>query len=222
MSLQNQVKQNKNLFRELPYFGQNITLCHGQFNNLIQLNDLPTKKYLERLPSLHDIDLFSLNLDEKSNSDSDLSPFLPIRCKYHSPHSFYQFKDKLSRQSNSKQFSLIHSNILRSLNHNLENFQTHLLNELNYCFSVIGITETRIRNANFTFNPSIPGYNFEFVATPLSAGGVGMYIDSDLTYTVIQKSSIEKRFELFVSIYVLEASLASTSASTSTRFLSLH
>ena len=88
-------------------------------------------KLQERLPSLHDIDLFSLNLDEKSNSDSELSPFRPIRCKYHSPHSFYQFKDKLRRQCNSKQFSLIHSNI-RSLKHNLENFQTHLLNELNY------------------------------------------------------------------------------------------
>ena len=85
----------------------------------------------ERLPSLHDIDLFSLNLDEKSNSDSELSPFRPIRCKYHSPHRLYQFKDKLSRQSNSKQFSLIHRNI-RSLKHNLKNFQTHLLNELNY------------------------------------------------------------------------------------------
>ena len=66
MSLQNQVKQNKNLFRDLPYFGQNITLCRGQFNDLIQLNDLPNKKYLERLPSLQDIDLFTLNLDEKS------------------------------------------------------------------------------------------------------------------------------------------------------------
>ena len=49
-------------------------------------------KLQERLPSLHDIDLFSLNLDEKSNSDSELSPFRP----------------------------------------NLENFQSHLLNELNY------------------------------------------------------------------------------------------
>ena len=88
-------------------------------------------KLQERLPGLHDIDLFSLNLDEKSNSDSELSPFRPIRCKYHSPHSFYQFKDKLRRQCNSKQFSLIHSNI-RSLKHNIENFQTHLLNDLNY------------------------------------------------------------------------------------------
>ena len=39
-------------------------------------------KLQERLPSLHDIDLFTLNLDEKSNSDSELSPFRPIRCKY--------------------------------------------------------------------------------------------------------------------------------------------
>ena len=29
----------------------------------------------------------------------------------------------------------------------------------------------------------------EYVPTPLSAGGVGMYIKSDLNYTVIEKSS---------------------------------
>lgn len=184
----------------LPYFGQNITLYHGQFNNLIQLNDLPTKKYLERLPSFREIDLFNLNLDERSDSDSEFSPFRSIRCKYYSPHSFYQLKDKYGRQSKSRQFSLIHRNI-RSLKHNLENFQTHLFNELKYRFSVIGVTETRIRNANFTFNPSIPGYNFEFVPTPLSEGGVGMYVDSDLSYTVIQKDSNEAFEALWIEIF---------------------
>lgn len=37
-----QTKQNKNLPCELPYFGYNITLCHGQFNNLIPFSDLPS------------------------------------------------------------------------------------------------------------------------------------------------------------------------------------
>ena len=104
-----QIRQNINLLRELPYYGQNITLSHGQFNNLIPFNDLPTKKYLERLPSLHDIGLFSLNLDK--NSDSESTPFHPICCKYYSPHSFYQSKDNINRQSNTQQFSLVHSNI---------------------------------------------------------------------------------------------------------------
>ena len=67
--------------------------------------------------------------------------------------------------------------------------------------SVIGFTETRIRNAHFTSNPSIPGYNFEFVATPLLAGGVGMYIDSDLINTVIQKNSNEASQALWIEIH---------------------
>ena len=36
----------------------------------------------------------------------------------------------------------------------------------------------KITNANFSdFNPKIPNYEFEYVPTPLAAGGVGMYID---------------------------------------------
>ena len=66
-----------------------LALCTTELKNRIKKkNGLPVKKYLERLLSLHDIDLFSLNLDKKSNCDSELSPFDPIRCKYHSPHSF--------------------------------------------------------------------------------------------------------------------------------------
>ena len=43
----------------------------------------------------------------------------------------------------------------------------------------------RIRNANFIdFNPELPGYTFEYVPTPLSAGGVGMYVDSELSVIV--------------------------------------
>ena len=76
----------------------------------------------------------------------------------YSPHSFTHLKSKLNRQPDPTQFSLIHNNV-RSLKQNLENFQTHLLNEHDFPFSVIGVTETRIRNANFTdFNPTIPGY----------------------------------------------------------------
>jgi hypothetical protein len=31
-------------------------------------------------------------------------------------------------------------------------------------------------------------YSFEFVPTPLAAGGVGMYINNEFSYTVIEKS----------------------------------
>lgn len=50
--------------KENKAFGQNIIVCHGRFNNSCHYRgQLPTKKYLERLPSLFDIDLFSLNLE---------------------------------------------------------------------------------------------------------------------------------------------------------------
>ena len=82
-----------------------------------------------------------------------------------------------------------HNNI-RSLKRSLDDFQTHVLLELGYRFSVMGMTETRISNANsLDYNASIPGYKFEYCPTPLAAGGVGMYIDEDLNYTVIEKAS---------------------------------
>ena len=78
-----------------------------------------------------------------------------------------------------------------------------MLDELNFHFSVIGVTETRIRNANsIDFNP---GYTFEYVPTPLSAGGVGMYIDSELRYIVLEKSSNEAFQALWVEIYQTNA-----------------
>ena len=152
-------KQNQNYFRELPYSNQNIIQCHGQFNNLMPNVNLPSKRYLERLPSFHDIDLFRLNLDLNFNSNLESPLFHPIRCKYYSPHSFNQLKSERCQRSDPKTFSLIHNNI-RSRKRNFEDFQTHLLNELDFPFSIIGVTETKIRNAAFAdFNPSLAGYN---------------------------------------------------------------
>ena len=53
--------------------------------------------------------------------------------------------------------SFMHTNI-RSLKRNLENFQTHLLDELDFHFNIIGVTETRINSSTenlIDFNPSI-------------------------------------------------------------------
>ena len=94
-----------------------------------------------------------------------------------------------------------------SLKSNLENLQTHLLNELDFHFNIIGVTETRITNSNFIdFNPNITaGYNFEYVPTPPSAGGVGMYIDSDFKYEVLEKTSNEAFQALWVEIHFTNA-----------------
>ena len=202
MPISTEVKQNKAFFLEVPYRGQSsIIQCHGKYNNLLTNDNLPSKKYLERLPSLYDIDIFSLNSVNSKFYDTDFSAIYPIRCKYYSPYSFSQLKNQLNEQRSDSHLSFFHNNV-SSLKGNLENFQTHLLDELNYHFSVIGVTETRIRNANsMDFNPEIPGYTFEYVPTPLSAGGVGMYIDSELRYTVLEKSSNEAFQALWVEIF---------------------
>ena len=72
----------------------------------------------------------------------------------------------------------------------MENLQSHLLEELDFHFDVIGVTETKITNSNLEgFIPNICGYNFEYVPTPLSAGGVAMFIDAALDYVILKKTS---------------------------------
>ena len=54
-------KVNKTLLSALPYFNySDLISAHGQFNNSLS-SSLPTKKYLDRLPSYYDLDLFTLN-----------------------------------------------------------------------------------------------------------------------------------------------------------------
>ena len=115
-------------------------------------------------------------------------------------NSFYNLKSSHKKWAHG--FSILHNNV-RSLKENLESFQTHLLDELGFHFSLIAITETRINNANeINFNPNIDGYAFEFVPTPLSAGGVGMYINEELDYTVLEKTSEEAFQALWIEILV--------------------
>ena len=100
-------------------------------------------------------------------------------------------------------FSMLHNNV-RSLKRNLENFQTHLLHELDYNFSVMGITEKKIRDDNFLdFNPHIEGYNLEFVPTPLASGGVALYIKNNLKYTVLEKQSNKAFQALWVEVHLI-------------------
>ena len=97
------------------------------------------------------------------------------RSQYYLPHSFSQFKNKLSGSIIDTGFSLLHNNV-RSLKRNLENLQVQLLEEINFHFSVIGITETRINNANFIdFNPEIPNYRFAFCIIPLQINFSSIY-----------------------------------------------
>ena len=47
MSYIDNLKLTKWLFRELPYYDLNFLSYHGQFNIILLLDNLPTKKILE-------------------------------------------------------------------------------------------------------------------------------------------------------------------------------
>lgn len=188
-------RQNIYLSRELPFFG--IDIARDKQLNCRPVNNLPTKSDLEKLTSIYDLDLFSLNTNTNINPDYNL-PYSQIRGNYYSPHSFSKLKD--TNVISELCLSFLHNN-LRSLKRNLDDFQHHLLHELNHSFSVIGVTETRIKHSNsLDFNPNIAGYNFEYVPTPLSAGGVGLYIHHTLNYRVIESTSKEAFQALWIEI----------------------
>ena len=179
----------------MSYHNLYIPTCHGQFNNSLT-NNLPTKKILDNLLSVYDLDLFKLNLNLNIDPDNN---FLnnQIPCNYYSP---YKFSDLTNCISDSC-LSFLHNNI-RSLQRNQENSQNHLLNE-NFKFMVIGLSETRITNADqssLAFNPNIPGYNFEYVPTPLSARGVGMYIKDEINHTILERTSNESYQALWIEL----------------------
>ena len=86
---QQQQKLNKSLLKDLPYFNfrGNLVLAHGQFNNSLN-SELPTKRDLDKLHSLYDLDLFNLNMAFDTNqTDSDALMSQCIRSRYFSPHS---------------------------------------------------------------------------------------------------------------------------------------
>ena len=78
---------------------------------------------------------------------------------------------------------------------------THYLHELGFHFNIIGVTETKINNSNQnTGLPNIPGYAFEHVPTPLACGGVGLFVDETLNYSVLEKVSTESFQALWIEI----------------------
>ena len=178
----------KELLKELPYFSYrgHISDVHGRFNNLTPTN-LQSKRNLNALRSLYDLDLFKLNTLTDNNTNGMLFRE-HITCSYYSPHSFRNIK--LTKNEIESSFSIFHINIV-SINKNLENLVTELLEELDFHFDIIGVTETKITDASpIGKAPKLEGYNFEHVPTPLTAGGVGLFINDTLSdYDILEKTS---------------------------------
>ena len=164
-------KAQRLTLKGLPYytFSGNLPLFHGQFNNSVSTTS-QCRTHLDKLSSLFDLDLFNLctNLDGQLNNNN----YDHSQCQYLSPHSFKLFNRKLSNSEVQSSFSVFHNNVV-SINRNLENL-TLLLDELDFQFNIIDVTETKITNSNENGSFScIPGYVFDFVPAPLLSGGVG-------------------------------------------------
>ena len=118
-------RASKLLLCELPYFNfrGNLALYHEQSNNSISVDWWP-RRNLDKLKSLYDLDIFSLNsnMDAYLNTEFNL-PNQRIQCRYFSPHSFKLFKEKLPENTAKSSFSIFHNNIV-SINRNLENVKT--------------------------------------------------------------------------------------------------
>ena len=194
-------RASKLLLNELPYinFRGNLAFYHGQFNNSIPTDWRP-RRNLDKLNSLYDLDIFNLNsnLDAYLNTEFNL-PNQRIQSRYFSPHSFKMFKENIPENTVKSSFSIFHNNIV-SINRNLENVEL-LLDELDFHFDVIGISETKITNSNESnAHPNISGYVFEHVPTPLASGGIGLFVDQSLNYSVLEKISNEAFQALWVEI----------------------
>lgn len=148
--------------------------------------------------SLYDLDIFSLNTRQNFDINPDFQYNNQICANYYSPSSFNAVK----RTSDNSSFSIIHNNV-RSLQLHLDDLQAHLLDELNYDFDIIGISETKISSSakQTTLNLNIPGYNFEHVPTPLLFGGVGLYIRDKYKYSVIERTSNEAFQAMWIEIH---------------------
>ena len=86
-----------NLLRELPFYGINNAQINSVFKNST-IESLPSKKDVERLTSLHDLDLFSLNTGAPQMR-STVEPFSQtVRCNSYSPHSFNKLKNLSIKQ----------------------------------------------------------------------------------------------------------------------------
>ena len=72
---------------------------------------------------------------------------------------------------------------------------------MNLRFTIIGVTETRIRDRQCRFN-YVPGYCFESVPTSFSAGSFGLFIDQNCKYRVLDRVSNSCYQALWIELHL--------------------
>ena len=125
-----------------------------------------------------------------------------LNFNYYTSETFNNDNDIIECFNGKNSFSALNCNI-RSLSANYDNL-VNLLSELASAFSLIGLTETKIKlNQDPIVNTKLSGYNFLSQPTYSNAGGVGFYIKEDLEFTVRDDLTISKNeFEaLWIELY---------------------
>ena len=119
-----------------------------------------------------------------SNVDADLHKPTDCNFSYLSTHDFHSNHDIAECFLNGQAFSTIHSNIT-SLSANYDNL-AHMLSELYFPFSIIGLTETKIKDDQAVImNIDLPGYSLISQPTLSNAGGVSFYVSNRLRFTIV-------------------------------------
>ncbi len=143
---------------------------------LLALNNINLPSVTNLLPPL-DITSQLTNLPNLSDYDLDENLDLNINSQYCAVEGL------ASLHASPKALSIFHMNI-RSLSLHHDEFHT-LLSNLNVDFQVIGLSEIKVsNNAPLTTNVNLPGYNFHYTASNSAAGGVGIYVKSNLKANV--------------------------------------
>ena len=137
---------------------------------------------------MYDFDLSNTNT--RQDEDLNLKNYLlnyRIQNRYYSPHNFQELKNKLTRDEIDCSFSLFHNNVL-SINRNLENRQTHILDELNFHFNIIGVTENLICGVMYRQHKSPDRFQsyFEETTEKLTSTGKQLYIVGDFNIHLLK------------------------------------
>jgi exonuclease III len=141
----------------------------------------PEQHHLNNLPQLDLIEVLN-SRNNISNLDPDLNIPSQSNFQYYTTDEF-QTNDIINECISSDHFSCLHSNI-RSLNSNFDNL-IQMLSEFSYNFSVIGLTETRLKTTQENLcNQYLNGYTFVSQPSLSNAGGVGFFINDSLCYNV--------------------------------------
>ena len=160
-----------------------------------------------KIPSLNTVNQSSRNNDTPLTpiDDSVLSPIIlntigtedpftsTCRCEYYSNRNLLSKVRTLPRDA----FSVYHTNI-RSIQKNFDIF-VHSLDELNYSFDVIGLTETWLRDEPDSLL-TIPNYNIEYKNRHKTGGGVMLYIKSSFSYKL--RPDIFQFSDFFEAIFI--------------------